>query len=94
MNFEWDDLKDQLNFKKHGVHFAEAATALYDPNAIQIKDFDSDKKEERFVVIGYSVKSKILVVVYTIREYVGRTESYRIISARKANKQEQKQYEE
>ena len=93
MDFEWEDVKNQKNYKKHGVYFAEAATALSDPHAIQIPDFDSDRSEERFVVIGYSAKCRMLVVVYTVKEYFRKEEIYRIISARKANKMEQSQYE-
>ncbi|MBF0314902.1 MAG: BrnT family toxin [Oligoflexia bacterium] len=93
MNFEWNELKDQRNYKKHGIFFAEAATALFDPHAIQIPDHDSDPSEERFIALGYSIKSRLLIVVYTIRTYVGKEEVYRIISARKATKTEQKQYE-
>lgn len=86
MSFEWDPNKATINFNKHGVDFADAATIFDDSNAITINDHDHD--EERLVTIGMDAYGRILVVVYTWRDDV-----IRIISARKATKNEQKQYE-
>ena len=86
MSFEWDPNKATINFNKHGVDFADAVTIFYDSNAVTINDHDHD--EERFVTIGMDAYGRILVVVYTWRDDV-----IRIISARKATKNEQKQYE-
>ena len=87
MNFEWDRKKAKLNLEKHGVDFADAAIVLDDPNAVTICDLDHD--EERFVTIGMDSHGRIMVVIYTWRGDV-----IRLISARKATKQERKQYED
>ena len=86
--FEWDDKKECLNVKKHGVSFAEAATVFGDQFSVTIYDPLHSQEEERFVILGMSRKNRILVVVHTERN--GRI---RIISARKATKTERKQYE-
>jgi len=86
MSFEWDHNKATINLDKHGVDFADAATVFDDPNAVTIDD--PDHNEVRFVTIGMDAYGRILVVVYTWRGDV-----IRIISARKATKHEQKQYE-
>lgn len=87
MSYEWDPNKAKSNFKKHGVKFSDAVGVFEDENAITIDD--ENEKEERFVTIGMDFLSRILVVVYTFRDIV-----IRIISARKATKQERKMYEE
>lgn len=87
MSYEWDPNKAKSNFKKHGVKFSDAVGVFEDEDAITIDD--ENEKEERFVSIGMDFLSRILVVVYTFRDIV-----IRIISARKATKQERKMYEE
>jgi uncharacterized protein len=87
MNFEWDQNKATINLKKHRIDFADAVTVFDDFNTVTLNDPDHD--EERFVTIGMDAYGRILVVVYTWREDV-----IRLISARKATKQERKQYEE
>ncbi|WP_445292002.1 BrnT family toxin [Bdellovibrio sp. BCCA] len=84
----WDDKKAQANLKKHGVSFEEAATVLFTENTIEIEDLRHD--EQRFITIGFSVRTRLLTVVYAYRY----KEEIRIISARKATKNEAKQYEE
>ena len=88
MVFEWDDSKAEDNKKKHGVSFAEAATAFSDPNAIELLDADSAEKEERWILVGLSAKTRVLLVIYAEHE----DERIRIISARKADKDETDQY--
>lgn len=88
MFFDWDDSKAELNKKKHGISFAEAATAFSDPNAIETFDRKNSDKEDRWILVGLSVKSQILLVVFVERE----EELIRIISARKAVKDEVDQY--
>jgi len=88
MNFDWDDSKAESNKKKHGVSFAEAATAFSDPHAIEMFDRKNSDKENRWILVGLSVKSQILLVVFVERE----EEFIRIISARKAVKDEIDQY--
>ncbi len=83
--FEWDPRKASSNRRKHGVAFADAATVLEDTQALTIADESSD--EERWITIGMDALARILVVVYT-----WRGNKIRIISARQANAQEEKQY--
>lgn len=83
---EWDADKAAANLAKHGVDFADAATALHDENAITVKDEAED--EERFVTIGMDALARVVVVVYTWRD-----DRLRLISARLATGRERKQYE-
>ena len=73
--------------RKHGVEFADAATAFDDDHAITVRDKDSEG-EERLVTIATDALGQLLVIVYTWRE-----ETIRLISARKATRRERKQYE-
>lgn len=84
--FEWDPNKAAINRKKHGIDFADAVSVFNDLDVITIDDPDFDEK--RFVTIGMDAYARLLVVVYTYRGNV-----IRLISARKANKHERKQYE-
>jgi uncharacterized DUF497 family protein len=86
---EWDPRKAEVNFKKHGVRFAEAEPVFVDDFAITITDDESSLHEQRFVSIGMGVKEKVLVVVYCYRG-----SKIRIISARPAEAHERRQYEE
>ena len=87
MLFEWDDSKAESNKKKHGISFAEAATAFSDPNAIEFLDTASEK-EELWILVGLSANSHVVLVVFIEKE----EKSIRIISARKAVKEEINQY--
>jgi uncharacterized DUF497 family protein len=88
MIFDWDDNKAESNKKKHGVSFAEAATAFSDPNAIEFLDAKNSEKEERWILVGLSARSHVLLVVFVERE----EKLIRIVSARKAVKEEMNQY--
>jgi uncharacterized DUF497 family protein len=88
MIFDWDDNKAEANKKKHGVSFAEAATAFSDPNAIEFLDAKNSDKEERWILVGLSARSHVLLVVFVERE----EKLIRIVSARKAVKEEMNQY--
>lgn len=88
MIFDWDDNKAESNKKKHGVSFAEAATAFSDPNAIEFLDEKNSDKEERWILVGLSARSHVLLVVFVERE----EKLIRIVSARKAVKEEVNQY--
>ncbi|MCH7816296.1 MAG: BrnT family toxin [Proteobacteria bacterium] len=82
--FEWDKKKEKANIKKHGVSFEAARTAFYDEYAIQF--FDPDHSEEdRFILLGVSHKLNTLVICHCFRE---KEMVIRIISARKADKDE------
>ena len=85
---EWDDEKEVINLKKHGVSFEEGATIFNDPMIATIPDPDHSKEEERFISIGVSVQGQLLVVVHTERK-----EKIRLISCRKATSGERKGYE-
>jgi len=87
--FEWDEKKQRSNAKKHGVSFEEARSVFYDENAIQYFDPDHSQDEDRFILLGMSIKPQILVVCHCFRE---SETSVRIISARKADKSEQNAY--
>jgi len=89
LNFEWDLRKDSFNQKKHGVSFREAKTVFTDEYARLITDPDHSDEEERFILLGTSIDSRLLVVCHCLR----RGETIRIISARKADKRERKIYE-
>jgi uncharacterized protein len=87
--FEWDDTKSGTNQTKHGVSFEEAQTIFFDESAIQFDDPDHSIAEERFLLLGFSQKLKVLVVCHCYRS----DESIiRIVSARKATKKEQNVY--
>jgi len=88
-NFEWDEEKAKANLKKHRVSFDEATTVFSDPFSITILDPDHSVDEQRYIDIGSSDKSRVLVVVYT-----ERGASIRIISCRKATSSERRLYEE
>ncbi|MDO7083700.1 BrnT family toxin [Pseudocolwellia sp. AS88] len=91
IKFEWDPAKASANIKKHGVSFDEAQSVFFDSYARLIPDPDSSFGEERFIILGLSSDFKALVVCHCYRE---PDDSIRIISARKADKFERKQYEE
>jgi uncharacterized protein len=89
MSCEWDPRKDESNFRKHGVRFAEAEPVFEDDFAITNTDDESDPHELRYISIGTGVKGRVLVVVYC-----HRGSKIRIISAWPAEAHERKQYEE
>ena len=91
LHFEWDPQKDLTNQKKHGVSFAEASTVFEDVNALVISDPEHSEDEERFIILGFSLQANLLVVCHCYRA----SESViLIISARKATKNETRQYHE
>ncbi len=89
LTFDWDSTKDQANLKKHGVLFDEARTVFFDEEAIQFFDPDHSQDEDRFILLGLSLRPRVLVVCHCYRE----SESVvRIISARHADKDEEREY--
>jgi len=86
MDGEWDPRKVAENLRKHSVDFADAVIALEDENALTIEDSDHD--EQRFKTLGMGPSVNILYVIHTYRE----DDRVRIISARKADRSETKQY--
>ena len=89
IRFEWDEKKQSLNKRKHGLSFTEAQTAFTDENGLLLDDPDHSRDEERFILLGLSSKLRLLVVCHTYRKDDG---TIRIISARKATRPEQQQY--
>ena len=85
MNFEWDENKNKINIKKHGISFSEASTVFIDDNAILFDDVIHSKKEERFLLLGMSDRANVCIVVHCYRH---SDEIIRIISARLATKNE------
>lgn len=85
-----DAVKDASNQKKHGISFSEAKTVFSDQFARLIADPDHSDQEDRFILLGTSIYSKLLVICHCVKT----DESIRIISARKAEKLERKIYEE
>jgi len=90
IQFEWDETKNIANQRKHGIAFEEAKTVFYDERARLIADPDHSKNEDRFVLLGLSRTLRLLIVVHLYRK---NDEIIRIISARKATKNESKNYQ-
>ena len=89
--FEWDPAKSRANAAKHGVSFEEAASVFEDEHALLIPDPAHSTTEDRFILLGLSVRLRILVVVHCERE---NGAILRIISARPATRHERSQYRE
>jgi uncharacterized DUF497 family protein len=89
LRFEWDEKKNASNKKKHGISFDDAKTVFTDQFARLIVDPDHSDNEDRFILLGTNIHSRLLVVYHCIRI----NDSIRIISARKADKQEREIYE-
>lgn len=89
LRFEWDEGKNKENIKKHGISFEEAQTVFFDEHAVRFFDPDHSEKEDSFLMLGLSFKLRILVVCHCFRK---DETTIRIISARKAIKQETKNY--
>jgi uncharacterized protein len=87
--FEWDPAKAEANLEKHDVGFDEAATVFGDPLALLMPDPDHSVGEDRYVLLGLSRRSRLLVVAFAERP--PRT---RLISARLATREERRRYEE
>lgn len=95
MLFTWDDEKEKINIKKHGINFSSAAAVFFDDDAIVETNYVDDYTgEERFDVIGLAA-GHLMFVVYVERQHINEDSEdviFRIISARKANKREEKRY--
>lgn len=89
--FEWDENKNRINKAKHGITFEEAKTVFYDDDAIVFDDPDHSAEEDRFLILGLSRRENLCIVSHCCR---GEEETIRIISARKATKNETKIYNE
>ena len=86
--FEWSRVKAATNLIRHGVRFPEAATVFFDRRSITLPDDDHSEDEQRYTIIGRSVRTRNLLVVHVLRG-----ERIRIISARKPTPQERREYD-
>jgi uncharacterized DUF497 family protein len=91
LRFEWDPGKAKANFAKHGVTFEEATTVFFDENGLFMPDPQRSDSEDRFLLLGLSQALRLLVVCHCYRE---SDEVIRIITARKADRSEGRQYGE
>jgi uncharacterized protein len=91
IRFEWDASKAATNLKKHGVSFEEARAVFLDENALLRPDEDHSDDEDRFLLLGLSGRLRTLVVCHCYRQ---KDEVIRLISARKANAIERRQYDD
>jgi len=89
LTFDWDKRKAFSNIEKHGVSFEEARTVFYDEYALLKSDPAHSDDEDRFLLLGVSAHSRVMVVCHCYRR---NDEVIRIISARKATNAERKHY--
>jgi len=89
LRFDWDERKNRENQRKHGVSFEEARSVFFDPQAVEFYDDEHGEMEDRFLLLGVSAKLRILMVCHCLRE---GGNVLRIISARKATRNEQREY--
>lgn len=89
LRFDWDPAKAAANLRKHGVSFEEAETVFSDEHALLLDDPEHSADEDRFVLIGRSAASQMVVVCHCYHE---RADVIRVISARKATRTERHQY--
>ena len=87
--FEWDSRKERENARKHRVSFVEATTVFGDPRSLRLDDPDHSQDEMRYLLLGVSIRDRVLVVAF-----VERHSRVRLISARRATRRERSQYEE
>lgn len=89
IHFVWDEVKNKRNQRIHNVSFEEARSVFFDENARLVNDPDHSDLEDRFILLGLSIRLRLLLVCHCYRE---SEEQIRIISARKANAAEIRQY--
>ena len=89
MEFTWDEKKAAANLAEHGVSFDEAKTVFDDPLYVDFYDPDHSYDEHRYLIVGESRQSRLLIVSYT-----ERGDSVRLINAREVTVSERKAYEE
>jgi uncharacterized DUF497 family protein len=89
LQFEWDERKSRSNARKHGVSFEEASAVFFDEGARVAADPDHSDDEDRFLIVGFSIRARLLLVCFCERREGDRI---RIISARKATRKETAAY--
>jgi uncharacterized DUF497 family protein len=90
--FEWDNSKARQNLRKHRIAFERAATIFHDPDALSEFDEPHSDQEERWITMGLDGTGTVLVACHTFNETGDNSATVRLISARKATKNEMKQY--
>ncbi len=88
IRFEWNKLKALSNKRKYGVSFEEAQTVFYDEEAVEFDDPDHSQDEDRFIILGISLKLRVLVISHCVR----KGDVIRITTARKATRHEANHY--
>ena len=91
ISFEWDENKNEINKRKHGLSFETAQEVFYDDAAIIFDDLEHSIGEERFLIIGMTKSSKICIVSHCYRD---SDNVIRLISAKEATKNEKRTYQE
>jgi hypothetical protein len=89
IRFSWDDRKAALNLRKHGISFKDASTVFFDENAKEFFDPDHSADQDRFLMVGFDCRLRLLVVSYCFDRQV---KQIRIISARKATTKEKGEF--
>jgi uncharacterized DUF497 family protein len=89
LRFEWDERKNRENQRKHGVSFEEARSVFFDQQAVEFYDAAYGDAEDRFLLLGVSAKLRVLLVCHCLCQ---GGDVIRLISARKATKNEQREY--
>ena len=89
IEFTWDNSKESVNRRKHGISFEEAKSVFYDDNAFLFFDEEHSIDEERYIMLGLSANLRILIVCHC---YIEKNRIIRIFSARKATSNESKYY--
>ena len=93
-NFEWDPVKAKANINKHKISFERASEIFLDPYALSIFNKEHSVDEDRYITIGKTKSDNLIVVIHTFQEINKNRIIIRIISARKATKNEKKQYQD
>ena len=91
-NFEWDPTKAKSNFRKHKISFERASEIFLDPSMLSVFDETHNTNEDRWITLGKDRNNVTIVVVHTFREINSDNSTVRLISARRATRQEDKQY--
>ena len=92
--FEWDPVKAQTNFNKHGLDFERAATVFLDPLALTIPDEEHSETEVRWITLGKDATDRYVIVVHTFEPLSTDRGRIRLISARTPTTAEVHNYEE
>ncbi|MGH7795637.1 MAG: BrnT family toxin [Candidatus Binatia bacterium] len=92
-HFEWDPAKARQNARKHRVTFERGATVFLDPNALSLFNEQHSEEEKRWITLGLDQTGALLVISHTYREEAENSARVRLISARKATRNETKQYQ-